>query len=309
MEKEIKDKAASVKARLLNISRKEKLDFDALLLRYFQERFLYRLMLSEFSDNFILKGGFLLLCLRMPWSRPTKDVDFLVRGLKNTSSEFERIFKRIAQLSWNDGVSFDPSSVSAERIIVHNEYKGVRLKIIANLGKAKKILQFDIGFGNSIWPEPGWIEFPTLLEEDQPNLKVYPVEAIVAEKFEIMLKREMLNSRMKDFYDIYSLSFTINFNGKVLKKAIEKILGKRQTALIVTPLVFRENFRQDKTKQLQWAAFLRKTRINNVRDFREIMKRITDFLKPIVLSIINKTPMEKLWMSEEGNWREAVDDR
>lgn len=304
MKKEIKDKVASVKARLLNVSRKRKIDFDALLLRYFQERFLYRLMLSGFSDNFILKGGFLLLCLNMPLSRPTKDIDFLARGIKNVESGFKNIFKRVAEVSCDDGVDFEPSSVFSERIIIDAQYKGIRLKINACLGKAKKTLQFDIGFGNAIWPEPRLVEFPTLLEEDRwPKLRAYPVEAIIAEKFEIMLKREMMNSRMKDFYDIYSLSFGYNFDGKVLKEAIDNTLQRRQTAVTGIPIVFREEFQNDQMKQVQWAAFLRKTRIDKVKkEFSEIMKRITGFLEPVVISIRDKTAMKNWWNNEKGIW-------
>jgi predicted nucleotidyltransferase component of viral defense system len=239
MKEEIKDKTASVKARLLNISREMKLDFDALLLRYFQERFLYRLMLSAFSHHFILKGGFLLLCLNIPLSRPTKDIDFLVRGLKNVAPEFESIFKRVAETSYDDGVHFDPASVCSERIIVDNEYKGIRIKINAFLGKARKALQFDIGFGDSIWPKPCLIEFPTLLEDMRPKLNAYSMETIIAEKFEIMLKLEMLNSRLKDFYDIYTLSLSCNFKGEVLKKSIEKTMSARQTKVTVSPFVLK----------------------------------------------------------------------
>jgi predicted nucleotidyltransferase component of viral defense system len=306
MKKEIKDKAASVKAKLLSVSRKNKIDFDALLLRYFQEKFLYRLMLSGFSDNFILKGGFLLLCLNMPLSRPTKDIDFLARGIKNAESGFKDIFKRVAKVSCDDGVDFEPLSVFSERIIIDAHYKGIRLKINACLGKARKTLQFDIGFGNAIWPEPRFVEFPTLLEEDRgPKLKAYPVEAIVAEKFEIMLKREMMNSRMKDFYDIYSLSFSCNFESKVLKKAIENTLATRQTKVDTIPFVFREEFQNDRAKQIQWAAFLRKTRIEKVeKDFNEVTKRITDFLQPLVVSIKDKIPMEKLWSTKDGRWED-----
>ncbi|HLP47986.1 MAG TPA: nucleotidyl transferase AbiEii/AbiGii toxin family protein [Candidatus Kapabacteria bacterium] len=305
MREEIKDKNASVKARLLNMSREMKVDFDALLLRYFQERFLYRLMLSEFSNHFILKGGFLLICLNIPLSRPTKDIDFLVRGLKNSTPEFESIFKRIAEIVYDDGVHFDPASIYSERIIVDNDYKGIRIKIDAFLGKARNILQFDIGFGDSVWPKPNLIEFPTLLEEMKPWLKAYSKETIIAEKFEIMLKLEMLNSRLKDFYDIYTLSLSCNFNGQVLKKSIEKTLLSRQTMVTASPFVFREEFYHNPLKQLQWSAFLKKTRITTVKkEFCDVMERITDFLKPVLISIVNKTPMEKFWNAEKGFWED-----
>lgn len=305
MKEEIKDKIASVKARLLNISREMKIDFDALLLRYFQERFLYRLMLSEFSDHFILKGGFLLLCLNIPLSRPTKDIDFLVRGLKNAAPELESIFKRIAETLYDDGVHFDPASIYSERIIADSEYKGIRIKINAFLGKARKILQFDIGFGDSIWPKPCLVEFPTLLEDMKPRLKAYSVETIIAEKFEIMLKMEMLNSRLKDFYDIYTLSLSSDFKGEVLKKSIEKTLLSRQTVVIASPFVFREEFHNDPIKQQQWSAFLRKTRITAAeKEFSEVMGRITDFLNPVLISIVDKTSMEKSWNAGKGFWQD-----
>lgn len=305
MKEEIKDKTASVKARLLNISREMMVDFDALLLRYFQERFLYRLMLSEFSNHFILKGGFLLLCLNIPLSRPTKDIDFLVRGLKNAAPEFESIFKRIAEIFYDDGVHFDPASIYSERIIVDNEYHGIRIKINAFLGKARNILQFDIGFGDSIWPKPCLIEFPTLLEDMRPRLRAYSMETIIAEKFEIMIKLEMLNSRLKDFYDIYTLSLSFNFKGPVLKKSIERTLLSRQTMVTASPFVFREEFHNDPIKQLQWWAFLKKTRITTVKKgFGEVMERITDFLKPVLISIVDKTPMEKFWNAEKGLWED-----
>jgi hypothetical protein len=113
------------------------------------------------------------------------------------------------------------------------------------------MLQFDIGFGDVVWPEPVAIEFPTILEDFHPRVIVYPVEAIIAEKFEIMLKLEMLNSRLKDFYDIYNLSFGYNFKGEVLKKSIEKTLQRRQTVIKDMPIIFREEFKGDKTKQQQ----------------------------------------------------------
>ena len=107
MEREIKNKAASVRAKLMNIARAEKIDFDFLLLRYFQERFLYRLAISEFSDRFILKGGLLLICLKMPKSRPTKDIDFLAEEIKNDPAELDHIFRSITAISCNDGVIFN----------------------------------------------------------------------------------------------------------------------------------------------------------------------------------------------------------
>ncbi len=289
----------------MNIARAEGMDFDALLLRYFQERFLYRLSISEFSDHLVLKGGLLLICLKMPMSRPTKDIDFLAEGVKNEPAEIERIFRDIAEISCDDGVKFIPSSITSERIKEDADYEGIRLKIDATLGQARKRLQMDIGFGDIIVPRAELMEFPTLLEEKPPKLKAYSVENIISEKFEAMVKLAMANSRMKDFYDVYSLSLGYDFRGSGLKKAIESTFQRRKTPLPDNPLVFRSEFHKDKGRHRQWVAFLRKSRLSNVnQEFSQIMERITAFLKPIIDSIKNRTRMDKLWNHTAGCWKE-----
>jgi len=304
MEREIKNKAASIRARLMNIARTEKIDFDFLLLRYFQERFFYRLAISEFSDRFILKGGLLLICLKMPRSRPTKDIDFLAKEIKNDPVELEHIFRSITAIPCNDGVKFIASSLVSKQIKENADYEGIRIKVDATLGQARKKLQMDIGFGDIIIPRAIRMEFPTLLEEKSPRIKVYSMESIISEKFETMVKLAMVNSRMKDFYDIYTLSVSYNFQSGRLKKAIESTFYRRKTFIPDNLLVFRSEFHKDEEKQRQWSAFLRKSRLHDVnQDFNEIMERITFFLKPIVNSIKNKTIEEKTWDAVSGCWK------
>lgn len=304
MEREVKNKAASVRAKLMNIARAEKIDFDFLLLRYFQERFLYRLAISEFSDRFILKGGLLLICLKMPRSRPTKDIDFLAKEIKNDPVELEYIFKSITAISCNDGVKFISSSLISEQIKENVDYEGIRIKIDATLGQARKKLQMDIGFGDVIIPRAMRMEFPTLLEEKPPRIKVYSIESIISEKFEAMVKLAMVNSRMKDFYDIYTLSVSYNFQSDRLKKAIESTFYRRKTSIPDNPLIFRLKFHRDEEKQRQWSAFLRKSRLQDVnQDFNEIIERITSFLKPIVVSIKDKNKENKIWDAIAGCWK------
>jgi len=150
MEKEVKNKSASVRAKLMNIARAEKIDFDSLLLQYFQERFLYRLAISEFSDRFILKGGLLLICLKMPRSRPTKDIDFLAKEIKNDPVKLGHIFRSITAISCNDGVKFTSSSLISEQIKENADYEGIRIKIDATLGQARKKLQKVCRVNNSV---------------------------------------------------------------------------------------------------------------------------------------------------------------
>ena len=304
MGREVKNKAASIRAKLMNIARAEKIDFDFLLLRYFQERFLYRLAISEFSDRFILKGGLLLICLKMPRSRPTKDIDFLAKEIKNDPVELEHIFRSITAISCNDGVKFISSSLISEQIKENADYEGIRIKIDATLGQARKKLQMDIGFGDVIIPRAMQMEFPTLLEEKPPRIKVYSIESIISEKFEAMVKLAMVNSRIKDFYDIYTLSVSYNFQSDRLKKAIESTFQRRKTFIPDNLLVFRLEFHRDEEEQRQWIAFLRKSRLHDVnQDFNEIMERITSFLKPIVDSINGKNKENKIWDAKAGCWK------
>jgi len=224
--------------------------------------------------------------------------------LNNDQVEFENIFKKIAEIYFDDGVKFDPLSISSERIKENADYEGIRLKIDATLDQARKRLQVIIGFGDIIIPKAKKIEFPTLLEQIPPKIKVYSIESIISEKFEAMIKLAMANSRMKDFYDVYTLSINYNFNGNRLKKAIESTFKKRKTIVPISPLIFQTEFHNDKGRQRQWASFLRKSGIADTDEkFNQIMNRITEFLRPIIISIKNKTIMEKIWYSSLGHWK------
>ncbi len=287
----------------MNLARAEKIDFDALLLRYFQERFLYRLTISKFAHHFILKGGLLLIYLNIPKSRATKDIDFLGVGLKNTPADIKIIFANIANRPCDDGVKFNSQSISLEEIKPDTEYAGIRLKIDAYLGKARKRLQMDIGFGDVIWPKSNQMEFPTIAGGETPKIKVYSLESIISEKFEAMVKLAMANSRMKDFYDVYILAANHSFQGKTLQKAAEMTFRKRKTPLPDIPLVFRAEFYNDKGRQQQWVAFLRKIRLDNApREFKEVMEKITLFLKPVVNAIKEKKMINRLWSTQERKW-------
>jgi len=241
--------------------------------------------------------------LKLPRSRPTKDIDFLAEQVKNDPAELEYILRNIADLHCDDGVKFNSLSITSERIKEDTDYEGIRLKIDTTLGQARKRLQMDIAFGDIIIPKPKLMEFPTLLEEKSPKVKVYSIESIVSEKFEAMVKLAMANSRMKDFYDIYTLSISHNFQGSKLKKAIDSTFQRRKTPIPDNPLVLRTEFHNDEGRRKQWIAFLRKSRLDLNQEFNEIMGRITAFLKPTVISIKDKTRMDKSWDTIAGCWK------
>jgi len=302
MKEDVKNKPASVKAKLLNLARSQGIDFDALLLRYMQERFLYRLSVSKHSGHFVLKGGLLLICHDVPHSRPTIDIDFLAQRIKNSHRGLKTVVQDIARIEYADGIIFDPESVHSEDIKEGAGYHGIRLKIRGTLGKARKILQIDVGFGDDVVPEPQGMDFPTILEDRHPRLKVYSLESMIAEKFEAMIKLSFVNSRMKDFYDIYSLALSDNFTGKVLVKAVQAAFARRETPLPEKPVVFTGEFFDDKNRQEQWQAYLRKIREKEITDkFPAVMRKINEFLGPVILAINDKAKIPGEWKAP-GPW-------
>jgi len=207
MKKELKNPGASVRQKLLNLSREKREDFNYTLNRYAIERFLFRLGNSESAERFILKGAMLFLYWGIDSYRQTRDIDLLMFGNDNLA-ELEGIFKSICRLPVEeDGLIFRENSVTGEIIRDSQEYGGVRIFLKGNLDTAVVRLQFDIGFGDSITPQPVEASMPVLLTAfPAPHLKIYPPETVIAEKFEAMVKLGMANSRMKDFFDIWILS-------------------------------------------------------------------------------------------------------
>jgi len=194
--KQIKDINASVRARLLNIARGAGRNFDAVLLQYFQERFLYRLSISPYKDQFILKGALVFLTEGMSRFRPTKDID--LAGRFHTAN-LKKIMRDILVIPCEDGAQFDVNQIAIEDIAVESEYQGFRVKVPVQLGVARKKLQIDIGIGDMVYPEPVFREFPGLLDLPAPKILIYPKETIIAEKFEAIIRFNRLTSRMKDF--------------------------------------------------------------------------------------------------------------
>lgn len=157
--------------------------------------------------------------LGFPQSRPTRDIDLL--GLMNSDLEnVSSIIKEIGNKNIDDGLTFDLDGLNHEILSQNSDYPGLRFKFTGYLGQAQIPIQIDVGFGDQVIPEIKEIEFPTLLGMEPPRVSAYSVESVVAEKFEAALDLADLNSRMKDFYDIWALSNSYEFDGKVLREAI-----------------------------------------------------------------------------------------
>jgi hypothetical protein len=252
----VKNIEASVHARLQNYARTTKRPFQELLQYYAMERFLYRLSKSPHRSRFILKGALMLHVWDAPLARATKDVDFLGR-LDNSLENLERVVREVcaAQVD-SDGMVFDPAMVRTERIKEDADYEGVRVRFVGLLGKARVTMQVDVGFGDVVTPGEEKISYPTLLDFPAPELSGYPRETVVAEKFQAMVYLRTINSRMKDFYDVWLLGSQFTFDGKLLAKAIAATFANRGTNIELTPIAFTPDFTEQSSTRAQWTARL-----------------------------------------------------
>lgn len=296
-------KADSVKARLKNLAIKEGKQFDYYIMLYFIERLLYRLSLSNYSDTFVLKGGLLLYTILDENARATKDVDMLANDISNQLESIKMVFSEICIITVDDGVNFVSDSIEVERIKEDADYEGVRVKLLAKLDNTKKMLQLDIGFGDVIVPGAKAIEYPSLLDMDKPKIMAYSLESVIAEKFEAMVFLGDFNSRMKDFYDIYSICKKFDFDGMILQRAIKTTFEKRKIRFEQTPLVFSSTFINSVEKERQWIAFKKRICYQSDVDFEMVMNKIMHFLEPVCKNIISDTDFNKQWIFEEQLWR------
>ena len=301
MSRELKNISQSVHQRLLHKARQSSRTFNELLQHYAIERFLYRISKSLNADKFILKGALMFSVWSRQISRPTMDID-LMGKIDNSLDVIAAAMKRACETEVeNDGTVFDPASVAAVRITEDAEYQGVRVRIRGSLGNARISLQIDVGFGDEVYPRPRKIQYPTLLDFPAPELRGYTMESTIAEKLQAMVKLGVLNSRMKDFYDVWLLSKTFNFEGERLGKAVTKTFEKRNTGIPEAPDFLGPSFAQE--KRVQWQAFVRKTKIADAPgQFEVVISDLRVFLEPLIISLVAKAKFDNAW-NAPGPWK------
>lgn len=301
----LKNIAASVRQRLLNKAKRTDRPFDELLQYYAMERFLYRLSRSEHRDKFVLKGALMFIAWKGLRSRATRDID-LAGKTKNSVENLVAIVKNVCEIEVEpDGMRFDSSTVAGERIKEDADYAGVRVRFIGRLEQARATMQIDVGFGDTITPEPVAIDYPVILDMPAPRLNGYPRETVVAEKFQAMVYLGLLNTRMKDFFDLWLLAHQFDFQGALLGKALNETFVQRKTELALEPVVFTEAFWADQQKNVQWRAFLAKTRLAHApRELKEAVMTARDFLSPVIEACLRSEDLKITWRAP-GPWREG----
>jgi predicted nucleotidyltransferase component of viral defense system len=281
IKKEIKNIAASVRARLINIADESKRDYNAILRLYFQERFLYRLSISNYKPKLILKGALLLMMNDISKFRPTKDIDFLGKAVLNEMNECKKAVKEIASIDCSDGVKFMADKISIEKIKEDSDFEGVRVHLPYKMDTIKGYLSIDIGFGDKIVEGPYEMDFPILLDFPSPRIFVYSLESAVAEKYEAIVKLNFVTSRMKDFYDIIFIAERTTFSKIALKDAILVTFKNRGTNIEDRKTIYDTSFKQNFQKQIQWSSFLKLNKLTADIDFSAVVDELASFIEPI----------------------------
>jgi predicted nucleotidyltransferase component of viral defense system len=298
-----RDISASIRQRLFDLSKRENRPFGEILQYYAIERFLFRLSKSKYADRFILKGALLLSVWHSEVLRSTMDIDLLGR-LENSEETITAAIQAILEQNViDDGIVYHASTITTEAISEDARYRGIRVSFEATLAVAKIRLKIDIGFGDSMYPAPQSQEFPVLLDQEAPHLLCYSRENAIAEKFEAMVKLGNLNSRMKDFFDIWLLSRYFSFDQAILAKALKLTFTQRETKMD-TSVVFSPEF--SSLKQVQWEAFRKRQKLSySPAQFSEVVNSLSRFLLPCVSSEMADVGEAMIW-KPRGPWERKV---
>jgi predicted nucleotidyltransferase component of viral defense system len=297
---DLKDFSASIQARLKNRARDTGEELQTLLTRFALERILYRLSVSKHREFFVLKGAFLFLAWEKSIERPTRDLDLLATGEPDIK-RLEQIFKELCELEVeSDGMVFPPSTVSGQIIREQAAYDGIRINLEAHLGKARIRLQIDIGFGDAVVPDPMDIDFPVLLDLPKPRLKGYRPETVVAEKCEAMVTLGLANSRLKDFYDLWRLASTFDFEGPVLALVIRTVFERRRTA-IPDGLPAGLTDAYSERWGTQWLGVMNRLGVDDPPSLMETLDLLRRFLLPVFESLAADEELKHIW-TPSGGW-------
>ena len=299
------DIGASVRDRLLMLARDRGEDFQLVLLRYANERLLYRLATSKHGSRFVLKGAALFTLWTGKPHRATRDLDLLGFG-EATEPHVLTVFKEVlATPVEDDGIRFDASTLEVGPIRERQEYGGIRVQLVARIASAQVGLQVDIGFGDAITPRAVDIEFPALLDFPAPRLRAYPRETVVAEKLEAIVQLGMANSRMKDFYDVALLSRIFEFDGEVLTRAIRVTFDRRKTPIpAALPVGLTSEFAEDASKKGQWSGFVRKSGAQDAGTLADVIAAIVMFVELPLRSAASGEAIAGHWPAG-GPWTTA----
>lgn len=295
-----------MRQRLRNFAAERGEDFGYILTRFAIQRLLHRLSGSEFRERFLLKGATLFAIWSEDPHRPTRDLDLLGFGASNVAA-VEQVFRSLCMLPTDgtDGLVFDADTVAGATIREDQEYEGVRVNLTARLGNAHIALQVDIGFGDDVFPVPVEAAMPGIIGFPAATLRAYPREAVVAEKLHVMAVLGVANSRMKDYYDLWTLGRLFHFSGVTLAESVTRTFARRRTPLPThIPFALTAEFASDAGKAAQWAAFLRKGSVGDAPGLDEVVAALAGFLWPVLEAAAEGQALWLAW-APGGPWQQG----
>ncbi len=281
MSERTKDYGRSNRAKLLNIAKQENMFFQTILTRYFQERWLYRMSLTQYKEHFYLKGGALMYAYERFAARPTLDMDFLGANISNDSDNIVKAFKEIGAVPYDeDGVHFDINHITAKDITEFKDYHGTRINIPATMDTIAQVMTMDIGFGDIVTPKPVPLDYPILLAHlPTVNILAYSIETVIAEKMHAVIDLADQSSRMKDYYDLYHILTTQAYDKSILQDAVKRTFENRHTPYNIDTMLFRADYPNNTNMQTRWRAFMRKITANTPLTFADVVRYLQVELK------------------------------
>jgi predicted nucleotidyltransferase component of viral defense system len=298
------DMGASVISRLKNKSKETGKPFQLYLQLFCQEEFLRRLAASRYAENLVLKGGLFIYTLTNFESRATVDIDFLLRQFPGTIEDVKRMVDEIIAVdSGNDFITF--SSRGFETISPQRKYTGVSFQLVGQIKNTRTPFDVDFGVGDVIVPNSHKRTIPVQLDGfDLPKVLTYSLESTIAEKFDALLQRLELTSRMKDIYDIYYLSSMFDFDGRALQQAVFETLQNRGTAYERDSFDRVIALADNKDIQVRWRQYLRRLKMPELA-LEEVMQSIDCYLRPVWDAITNGSELTLTWQSQSGIWNNS----
>lgn len=289
------DVAASFKARLRNVAKTRNVEFQTVLSEFAIERLLYRLGVSPYQNEFVLKGAMLFRLWTPQRGRATWDLDLLGRS-GSTVDDVVSVVSALCSMAGDDAIEFDVDSVRGENIRAADEEGGVRVRLVARLGNVRIPMQLDVGFGDIVTPHEELVTYPTLLDQPAPNVFAYPRETVVAEKLHAIVSLGVKTSRMKDLYDVRVLAWSFPFEGAVLASAIRATFANRGTLIPAEePVVLTEDFLGSADRQTQWRAFLKRGRLDGPSDGASLSSDLRLFVAPILAGLAVEREFSGSW--------------
>lgn len=291
------DPSVSLLAKLRHTATQLGLSRETIFLLYAQQGLLARIALSPHQDDFVLKGGLSLFARYVQAARPTQDMDLAARHLKNTPEGVRQALTEALQEDFPDQLTFDTANMRLSTLQEEADYPGVRVLIDASVGRARITLQLDVSFGNTITPAPVTVAFPPILISEPTLVRIYPLETVVAEKLAALLELAEATTRMKDLYDLYTISRRETLRMEDLKNAIDRSFQHRGTPVEQFGHVFSPTFWKNATLQDRWRIFLRRTQLQAPEQLEQVMGHLGVFLTPVM----DSKPLVA-WNPEQAQW-------